>query len=145
MNIEEKIEEEWRALIGDGFKDITIDEFGWKKLKSTERLVGYNCSYVGGYQQKGYNPMATGRDSHKQSVFVRPSKLRGIESNNGWIKIESKEDLPEEGVYSFHYLSSDKVIYNKIWDSHKIKEGYKHNLVTHYKPVVVPKMDKPHY
>jgi hypothetical protein len=29
----------------------------------------------------------------------RPKSLRGIENNNGWTKIETKEDLPEFGYY----------------------------------------------
>ena len=29
----------------------------------------------------------------------RPKSLQGIENNNGWIKIESEEDLPERGYY----------------------------------------------
>jgi hypothetical protein len=29
----------------------------------------------------------------------RPKSLDGIENNNGWIKIESKDDLPKKGKY----------------------------------------------
>lgn len=28
--------------------------------------------------------------------LVRPKSIQGIEKNNGWIKIESEDDLPEE-------------------------------------------------
>lgn len=31
--------------------------------------------------------------------YWRPMVLKGIENNNGWIKIESEEDLPERGYY----------------------------------------------
>jgi len=31
--------------------------------------------------------------------YNRPKSLQGIENNNGWIKIESEEDLPESGYY----------------------------------------------
>jgi len=33
---------------------------------------------------------------------VRPKSLSGLETNNGWIKIESEDDLPEE--YDIYYV-----------------------------------------
>ncbi len=34
--------------------------------------------------------------------LVRPKSLQGIETNNGWIKIESEDDLPKESI-DCHY------------------------------------------
>ena len=31
--------------------------------------------------------------------YFRPISLDGIENNNGWIKIESEEDLPKKTIY----------------------------------------------
>jgi len=35
----------------------------------------------------------------KPEPYVRPVSLKGIENNNGWTKIETKEDLPEHSTY----------------------------------------------
>ncbi|MHA7822490.1 hypothetical protein ACVVIH_06980 [Chryseobacterium arthrosphaerae] len=39
--------------------------------------------------------------------FWRPKSLSGIENNNGWIKIESESDLPDEGI--------EVLCFNKNW------------------------------
>jgi len=67
---------------------------------------------------------------------IRPKSLKGIENNNGWIKIESEEDLPKEDC--FYYV---------IYDNGKISESVLHlnmilknlDVITHYQPIEKPK------
>ena len=79
-------------------------------------------------------------DSDNIEVFKstwRPKSLQGIENNNGWIKIESEEDLPKNDMYVY-------IIFNKkvniaflcngeLYNPNKVK--YYKKGVTHYKPI----------
>jgi len=68
----------------------------------------------------------------------RMSSLKGIEDNNGWIKIESEEDLPKEG--DIYYLCG------KMFEDGNfvIDEMFTYNSIdkdkfTHYRPIEQPK------
>ena len=61
-----------------------------------------------------------------------------IEDNNGWIKIESEEDLPKDGHY---WVITKEGI---LTDSPKDKDLFQDNSYwlsnfTHYQPIVKPK------
>lgn len=69
----------------------------------------------------------------------RLKQLQGIENNNGWIKIESENDLPNHDIYC-HFMSG-KYIYNGLYD--KYLQGFYNGLdkiigVTHYQPIKTP-------
>ena len=57
----------------------------------------------------------------------RPKALKGIEDNNGWIKIESVEDLPKEEGLKCLFLNihgnttyiSDDILYDPDWFNQK--------------------------
>lgn len=117
-----------------------IDEDGWclmfdekgEKVSLTFKELGFEKdplgkTVAGGLTQKG----------HKW----RPKSLEGIESNNGWTRIESEEDLPKEdgtyyvmtkdGMKSLYWMSGMGKRYNvKKWMEYK---------PTHYLLEVVPK------
>lgn len=71
----------------------------------------------------------------------RPKSLQGIETNNGWIKIESEKDLPSEDCDywcgkmfengKFYQLSEKR-------NKQEIAERFKTNVITHYQPIVKP-------
>lgn len=73
--------------------------------------------------------------------YYRPKSLKGIENNNGWIKIESEADLPKDyNVSEFHlWLWTNNGIYKmqdyKIW-----KLYYDVLKVSHYRlePIFKP-------
>ena len=72
----------------------------------------------------------------------RPKSLHGIENNNGWVKIESIEDLPKENGLKCLFLNknnmhttyiSDDVLYDSDWffrryTHWKIKNEFKYPL-----------------
>lgn len=70
--------------------------------------------------------------------LIIPKSLKGIKDNNGWIKIESESDLPNEndnywvrykdGRYSMSSYANHK-LFNEDW----IKK------YSHYKPIIKPK------
>ena len=78
--------------------------------------------------------------------FYRPKSLQGIENNNGWIKIESEEDLPKENIDCFFYDKAlDAIVtgyyssdYNRFSFSGFIIEWNKD--ITHYQPIEKPKL-----
>ena len=66
----------------------------------------------------------------------RPKSLRGIENNNGWIKIESEDDLPkEDGFYWVIDSESSKVI-NRYFE--KGNHDFFKQFSSHYQPIVFP-------
>lgn len=69
---------------------------------------------------------------------VRPKSLKGIETNNGWIKIESEEqyDELENGEYEWYNINNGKYDKGDLWT---------YGIFTHYKIVPIIKSDAPLY
>lgn len=74
----------------------------------------------------------------------RPKSLQGIENNNGWVKIESEEDLPKNNGSYFtktNYCKETIERYYPIFTkSTSIEDERKWWLenITHYQPIVKP-------
>lgn len=85
MTKEEKIKEAWGGII-----DSNIDENGWV---DTQIL---SC------EKRGIKFEQCKKRSNMDLVFLnRPLSLKGIEDNNGWIKINSEDDLPKSNIDCF--------------------------------------------
>ena len=74
---------------------------------------------------------------YKNDVLFRPKSLQGIENNNGWVKIESEADLPNnEKVWIYtsnnRVLISSKAVLNWVLKNPD-------NKITHYQPIEKPK------
>jgi hypothetical protein len=71
----------------------------------------------------------------------RPKSLEGLEDNNGWIKIESEEDLPKEIEGYWHVVLKGKVIIIELLkdDKSKLFQSLKKDEITHYKLIEKPK------
>ena len=92
MTKQEKIEKVYinelsknKKTIEDGllfYNDLKqyIDENGWINANESNGKAGYLME----------------SDLEFNFPFIRLKSLQGIENNNGWIKIESKADLPKE-------------------------------------------------
>ena len=74
----------------------------------------------------------------------RPRTIVGIEHNNGWIRIESDEDLPKELMLA-HVFDDDCDITQYIFgiDRKMDWDLVKTQGITHYQPIVKP--EKPIY
>jgi hypothetical protein len=69
--------------------------------------------------------------------WIRPRALKGIETNNGWIRIESEADLPKDSGEYFAY-NGESVI---IEDFRRLQQQNKDmwlKLYTHYQPIIKP-------
>lgn len=68
-----------------------------------------------------------------EGTLWRPKSLQGIENNNGWIKIESEEDLPKEQE-TFHVVLKNGNVYMRTFVN---KASF--SDVTHYQQFKKPK------
>lgn len=74
----------------------------------------------------------------------RPKSLQGIENNNGWIQIESENDLPK--TFCSCWVKVGEVVINVPLYYHPINKTFTDNLITqewnhftHYQPINQPK------
>lgn len=108
------------------FKD-NIDENGWTNSVSQGMLNYITCD---------------SKDMHiisgSPENWYRPMSLRGIENNNGWIRIESESDLPKQNG-RYWIMSKSSIINQDVFDSTDmiLKSLWKSNY-THYQPIIKP-------
>lgn len=119
MTKEEKIKEAY----GEYYDLCKPNEYGWSLSKDFKFFNMFK-----------YHP------DYTPSRF-RPVELKGIENNNGWIKIESESDLPIKGYYEVISKNSgfpSRASLNK-------KKGAKMQLIlySHYQPII--KLNNPIY
>lgn len=99
------------------------------------------------YSLKGYENLV--KDENKFSAFgkeglkLQPSELAGIYNNNGWIKIETQDDLPTNYT-ECHFELKDGDIQIGIYVDHKnifigADEQYFPSEVIAYKEIEKPK------
>ncbi|WP_312557888.1 hypothetical protein [Empedobacter brevis] len=132
MTKEEIIKEAWGELF-EKYEDRISLEDGYLHYKSSKVLKEVQSVF----QNVQFMP------GGGVSIF-RPKSLQGIEHNNGWIKIQSEEDLPnEKGDY---WVIWDGKIVIQYWHSSNFPyaDTQKQNsdwmkIVTHYQPIEKPK------
>lgn len=75
--------------------------------------------------------------------LIRPKSLQGIENNNGWIKIESEEDLPKDSAYYWIVTNSKNIHLTEYEVDFKqfFTKDYAYNdyEITHYQQIDKPK------
>mgnify|MGYP003462249392 CR=1 FL=1 len=77
--------------------------------------------------------------------FYRPKSLQNIESNNGWISINSEKDLPSEDLDVHIVFKKDGGNFQTfgVWDKrlNSFWSGaMKIDIPTHYQPIVKPSL-----
>ncbi len=124
MTKEEKIKEAWGNYYPT-FKE-NIDSDGWLDSAWLDDMELEYCV------KDGYDRYGT------KSSFIRPISLLDIENNNGWIKIESEEDLPKkDGKYLTHRANG--IITEEYFHIKYRYAWQKFYSVTHYQPIEKPK------
>ena len=67
-------------------------------------------------------------------------ELEEEEPNNGWIKIESEDDLPYCDFEDLWVFINDKVkLYSEVVRLRNLESGYFETDITHYHPIEKPK------
>ena len=106
----------------------------WNKLpKEAQEKALKNNGFVSQY----FEDLLT-IDKRERKLFeIRPKSLQGIETNNGWIKIESENDLPKKGS-NCHFILKNGFsgIFVDLDDSEYLTLR---NRGTHYQPIEKPK------
>lgn len=82
-------------------------------------------------------PKGRGQEWSFNEKGIYPKSLSGIETNNGWISIESEKDLPSEvdKYWVIGYGLDYPII--QFFDVENKNEWLE--VVTHYQPIVKPK------
>jgi len=105
-----------------------VDENGWCDIKSINEKISYDI------------PLESFNSLYPE--IIRPKSLQGIENNNGWIKIESEDDLPKvSGDYFFISKLTNRIVTSYFMDGSKVAYN-KTNIVkqySHYKTIEKPK------
>ena len=131
MTKKETIFKHWRDLNIDASVGI-CNETGW--------CFGFFCNGIDDIKEvygDGIVELIDFQIGHDGLGEFRPKSLRGIEDNNGWIKIEKVEDLPTNGIYQVIHRDSGKIIICPICN---LLNDLKHlqyivEQFSHYKPI----------
>lgn len=125
MTKEEKIKEAWGEY--------------WNKLPNEvqEKALKNN-----GFVSQYFENLLT-IDKRERKLFeIRPKSLQGIETNNGWIKIESEDDLPKDYIECYFISVYNNTIragfYSKSDNKFFSAEYYEVREVTHYQQIEKP-------
>lgn len=141
MTKQEKIQEEWIKLIG-----VT----SWYIHKHQIDNNGY-IQYTKPRNLSVLEDLCEKHPSRIDWEKWRPLSLKGIETNNNWIKIESEEDLPKDDDFKFnetflvYYYCEGycNAIFSGSIERYTLSfRNIKYNLVkekvTHYQPIQKP-------
>lgn len=134
MTKQEKIKESWIGIIGEeNFPKIKHDEDGFSDW-NCRRYFSRDKDNLFQDKLKQGSKFNNGGD-----LLYRPKSLKGIETNNGWIKIESENDLPkEEGNYMIFH-NQDNMQTSETFSKNIVHKLFEYNSITHYKPIQKPK------
>lgn len=70
--------------------------------------------------------------------LVRPKSLQGIEDNNGWIKIESENDLPKKRGSFWTFVEGKEVVMNTFNTFDNMEFTFDNGKITHYQQLIKP-------
>lgn len=131
---EEKIREAWNR-IGVNFPIGICMETGYSEVQNENdisKILEYHNISVTDIEWQHINPAG---------LRYRPKSLQGIENNNGWIKIESEDDLPKGKAT---YWTIDKFMEvnptREFFDPEAIVSMNERwmSRITHYQPTNIP-------
>lgn len=103
----------------------------WGKVKTRVDENGWCFIY---YEEIGINIFGTEYEFKEFSQW-RPISLKGIETNNGWIKIESGNDIQDGDYWMLEHDGTISPCFEIDQDSQK---NNLHKYYTHYQPIVKP-------
>lgn len=132
MTKEEKIKEAWNNADG-------LNKNNWANYWTYDKAKEHGMDQDGWIKVCGYEP-----GEGTVCDFMRPPQLKGIENNNGWIKIESEDDLPKDYIecyfISIHNNTIRMGFYSKSDNKFFSGEYYEVREVTYYMIIEKPKL-----
>lgn len=143
-----------KEYYGEDYHRVINSDYGIDELGYSDFYAFPNETFLGGYEFFSVHEFG-------EVIRVRPiglgTALTNLKTNNGWIKVESANDLPKEFIYAFirtiypefpetfvrigqHMINGKTIIWDFVNDNkYKLKE------VTHYKEVKIEKPEPPIY
>lgn len=123
MTKQEKIKEayrEWWKHVSD-----FVDEHGWmdKDFFTHSNLIYEDISATIDFVH----------DSSSNEMI--PKEIHGIRDNNGWIKIETKKDLPKENCSCFVIFANGEIDIQRFFSNYKDFGNTPYKYITHYQVV----------
>lgn len=121
-------------------KEVIKEAYGEYWIRLTEFQKNFALS-GGGYVQIGYNPEQTQLfiDMKRSGLFdlqpTRPRSLRGILNNNGWTKIESEKDLPQDINYAYVVAKDKEILFKSGVSKSTVDYLYATGKITHYQQI----------
>lgn len=120
MNKQQAIKKAW----GDKYPTDGVDEDGWSKKE---------------FKYGDYNVSDFDAKMYLCGANIRPKELKGIEDNNGWIKMNQKRDnLPTEHCKCWLW-TDDGIMFGEYNSTTKGFYGYKEIKFSHYLVIQEPK------
>lgn len=108
-----------------GCESSLIDENGWATY-AVDELGEFGIEPSGYYETR----------NHVDGVYEwRPKSLKGLETNNGWIKIESEQDLPNMHGSDYWVMLNGKI---RMLNRNMNNDTFWKSNVTHYQPIIKP-------
>ena len=136
MNKQEVIRKAWGDIFCLVEEYLTEDGYALFKDNSMRQAVFWDNGDYDAFDTvdiNGYNGESVGID------LFRPKSLKGIEHNNHWIKIESKEDLPQDLTDVFVFDDDGDITQYTFGICHKTDWSLvKTQGITHYTPITKP-------
>jgi hypothetical protein len=122
MNNQEARKAAIKVAYGEYFDRVEkfIDDNGFLSMETWHNIIGYNGIH--------------GIDIDSKNN-IRPGDLIGIETNNGWVRLESGDDLPRNGEYWTRASNDGQVFLNLISDG---VWRWKNQHISHYQLVSKP-------
>lgn len=131
MTTEELKQEAIKKAYGeysDTFKE-NIDNEGWIDAAWIENIE-INIDIKAGFDRYG-----------TESTFIRPKSLAGIETNNGWIRIEEDgSNLPDFDSKDEFWICNKNGFFDWISNAKQIYTKFNNGTLTHCQPILKPKL-----
>lgn len=112
-------------------------EDGFKFYKQVQPYIDEN-GWINATESNGKSGFFMESDCDFNFPYLRLKSLKGIENNNGWIKIESEDDLPNESCKIWVKDKKSKEIFLIHFTSSFFTPISK--SCTHWKPIKNPQL-----
>ena len=123
-------------------KEAYIEVFGEKRIRSIMNYVYKENGFIEGFVLLDLKLDIKNEKLERKFNGVvysyRPKSLQGIENNNGWIKIESEEDLPKEDGFYWVIDSEAIEVVDRYFE--KGNHDFFKQFSSHYHPVIKPNL-----
>lgn len=119
-----------KKAYGEYFTQCKPDKNGWSTYDSWFKYIGNKIDY---------------EYSDNKIMNIRPKSISGIDNNNGWIKINTESDLPEQGgeyiVFRMSKKSTATYCKSDRWivpENDYPKTTFQHGITHYRKKEIIP-------